>query len=98
MTDTDSTLMIRSVFDTLPSIIFVVDDDVRIQEYNKAAAEFLLVNRSSILKRRGGEVLHCLRSFDVPKGCGHGPLCKDCVIRTSVTKAFDGKRIVAVQG
>jgi hypothetical protein len=94
MTDTDSTLMIRSVFDTLPSIIFVVDDDVRIQEYNKAAAEFLLVNRSSILKRRGGEVLHCLRSFDVPKGCGHGPLCKDCVIRTSVTKAFDGKRIV----
>ena len=94
MNDTDNTMMIRYVFDTLPSIIFVVDDDVRIQEYNKAAAEFLLVNRSSILKRRGGEVLHCLRSFDVPKGCGHGPLCKDCIIRTSVTKAFDGKNIV----
>lgn len=86
--------MIRYVFNTLPSIIFVVDDDVRIQEYNTAAAEFLLANRSSILKSRGGEVLHCLHSTDVPEGCGRGPLCKDCIVRGSVTEAFDGKRVV----
>jgi hypothetical protein len=94
MNNNDNTAMIRYVFDSLPSIIFVVDDDVRIQEYNTAAAELLLANRSSILKRRGGEVFHCLHSFDVPEGCGRGPLCKDCIIRNSVTEAFDGNRIV----
>ncbi|MGB7919347.1 MAG: PAS domain-containing protein [Desulfobacterales bacterium] len=30
--------MLRSVFDALPSLIFVVDEDVKIQEYNAAAA------------------------------------------------------------
>lgn len=89
----DDTQMIRSVFDALPSIILVVDDDVRIQEYNTAAAEFLLASRTSILKHRGGEVLHCLHSTDVPDGCGHGPFCRDCIIRCSVAEAFHGKRI-----
>jgi len=43
--------MLRSVFAALPSLIFVVDEDVRIQEYNAAAAGFLSVQRSAILSR-----------------------------------------------
>lgn len=86
--------MLRSVFDSIPSLIFVVDDDVRIQEYNAVAAEFLSVERSAILKRRGGEVLHCLHATDAPKGCGRAPSCKNCVIRNSVTEAFHGNRVV----
>lgn len=93
MYNRDNTQMIRSIFDALPSIILVVDDDVRIQAYNRAAAEFLLASRSSILKHRGGEVLHCLHSTDEPDGCGHGAFCKDCIIRRSVTEASEGKRI-----
>jgi hypothetical protein len=57
---------------------------VRIQEDNSAAAGFLLVQRSAILKHRGGEVLHCLNSTDVPEGCGRAPFCEECVIRNSV--------------
>jgi PAS domain-containing protein len=86
--------ILRSVFDAIPSLIFVVDDDVRIQEYNAAAAELLLLKRPSVLKRRGGEVLNCLHAVDVPEGCGRGPMCKDCVIRNSVTEAFQGNRVV----
>lgn len=89
-----NTDMIRSVFDSIPSIIFVVDSDVRIQEYNAMAAEFLKVQRSAILKRRGGEALYCLHSSDVPEGCGRAPFCKNCVIRNSVTEAFQGSRVV----
>jgi hypothetical protein len=86
--------ILRSVFDAIPSIIFVVDDDVRIQEYNAAAAELWLLERSAVLKRRGGEVLSCLHAADVPEGCGRAPSCKDCVIRNSVVEAFQGKRVV----
>ena len=86
--------MLRTVFDAMPMLIFVVDDDVRIQEYNAAAAELLLAQRPAILKRRGGELLHCLHASEVPEGCGHAPFCKNCVIRDSVAEAFRGNRIV----
>jgi hypothetical protein len=86
--------MLRAVFDAMPSMIFVVDDDVRIQEYNASAADLLNVQRSAILKRRGGEVLHCLHATEVPEGCGRAPFCQNCVLRNSVAEAFRGNRIV----
>lgn len=92
--DNVTTDMFRSVFDSLPSLIFVVDHDVRIQEYNSAAADLLIAGRRAILKRRAGEVLHCLHSIEVQEGCGRAPFCKKCVIRNSVTEAFHGNRVV----
>ena len=94
MEDSDKTDLLKTVFDVMPSLIFIVDNDVRIHEYNATAAEFLLQKREAILKRRGGEVLHCIHSTDVPEGCGRAPFCKDCVIRNSVTEAFLGNRVV----
>lgn len=90
----DKSEMLRTVFDAMPSLIFVVDDDVRIQEYNAAAAELLSSKRKAILKRRGGNVLNCLHSKDVPEGCGYSSFCNDCVIRNSVNEAFQGNRVV----
>jgi PAS domain S-box-containing protein len=86
--------ILRSVFDAIPSLIFVVDDDVRIQDYNAAAAELLSLKRSAVLKRRGGDVLNCLHAADVPEGCGQAPHCKECVIRNSVVEAFHGNHVV----
>ena len=94
MENSDKTDLLKTVFDVIPSLIFIVDNDVRIQEYNATAAEFLSKKREAILKRRGGEVLHCIHSTDVPEGCGRAPFCKDCVIRNSVTEAFQGNRVV----
>jgi PAS domain-containing protein len=84
----------RAVFDALPSWIFVVDSDVRIRDYNAAAAKFLSGQRQAIIKRRGGEVLNCLHSHDVMEGCGQAAFCKHCVIRNSVTEAFQGNHVV----
>jgi hypothetical protein len=86
--------LFRAIFDGIPSPIFVVDDDVQIHEYNAAAAPLLAAERTTILRRRGGEALHCLHSRDVPEGCGRAPFCKDCVIRNSVSAAFQGNKVV----
>ena len=86
--------LFRAIFDGIPSPIFVVDDDVQIYEYNAAAAPLLAAERTSILRHRGGEALHCLHSHDVPEGCGRSPICKECIIRNSVNKAFQGKKAV----
>ncbi len=94
MGDSEQPDMFRTVLDAIPSLIFVVDDDVRIHEYNAAAAEFLSGTRETILKRRGGEVFKCLHSKDVPEGCGFGKICKECAIRNSVAEALQGNHVV----
>jgi PAS domain-containing protein len=86
--------MLRTLFDAIPSLIFVVDDDVRIQDYNAASAKFLSGEREAILNHRGGQALNCLHSKDVPKGCGRATFCKNCVIRNSVVEAVQGNSIV----
>ncbi len=90
----DSLEMFKAVFDAMPSLVFIVDEDVRIQEYNAAAAKLLSDKKENILQRRGGEVLNCIHSTDVPQGCGHATVCKNCVVRNSVNQAFLGNRIV----
>jgi len=92
--DHDKPDMFRTVFDVIPSLVFVVDDDVRIMEYNAAVADFLLKKRETIIRRRGGEVLHCLHSTDVPEGCGRAPFCTHCIIRNAVAEAFQGTRVI----
>ena len=86
--------MLSAVFDALPSLVFVVDQDVRIQEYNAAASDLLMAERKTILKQRAGEILYCIHSNEVPEGCGRSPSCKDCIIRNSVTEAFQGSHVV----
>jgi PAS domain-containing protein len=86
--------LLRTVFDALPSLIFVVDHEVRIQEYNAAAADVLEAGRETILRQRAGDILHCIHSSETPEGCGHSSFCRDCIIRNSVFRAFQGKRII----
>ncbi|MCI5210821.1 MAG: PAS domain-containing protein [Candidatus Electrothrix sp. ATG2] len=86
--------MLREVFDALPSMIFVVDLDVRIQEYNAAAAEFMISGRQAILQQRAGDILRCIHSRKEADGCGRSSSCTDCIIRNSVHQALQGKRIV----
>jgi len=83
----------RMLFDAMPMPVFVVDADVTILEYNTAASKLLNKGRQEWKRRRGGHVLHCVHSEDVPQGCGHGPACLDCVLRQSVRAASRGQRV-----
>jgi hypothetical protein len=84
----------RSLFDAIALPIFLVDDDVRIFDFNAAAAELLNQEKGKVLKRRGGEALHCIHSAE---GCGRAPQCQDCVVRNSVRAASQGNRLVRQQ-
>jgi light-regulated signal transduction histidine kinase (bacteriophytochrome) len=78
------------LFDTIPSFIFIVDQDVRIHNLNAAASRLLGVDRETVLLKRGGDALHCLHSSETPEGCGRAPACRDCVVRNSVNSSFQG--------
>ena len=81
----------RMLFDAMPLPVFVVDEDVHIMECNAAATRLFGPDKQMILKRRGGEVLHCVNAKKVPEGCGHAPACHDCPVRNAVQAAARGQ-------
>src|ERR1051325_2462394 len=80
---------LRAIFDTIPLPTFIVDADVRIQDFNTAAEQFLGPEPAAALYRRGGEALHCIHSE--VSGCGKAEVCRDCIIRNGVSKAMTGR-------
>jgi PAS domain-containing protein len=86
--------LLAKAFDAMPSPVFVVDEDVRIYEYNIAAEALLTAEKPEVLRMRGGQALHCLHHHLEEDGCGRTVACADCVVRNSVNKAFHGGRVV----
>ena len=78
----------NAIFEALPSMIIVVDADVRIKEYNKAAGKLITANKKTAFNMRFGEILHCVHSKEVPWGCGKSEYCKLCIVRNSVSQAI----------
>lgn len=83
----------QAVFEAMPMALFVVDGDVNVLEYNAAAGRLAGEAKRSTLRRRGGEVLHCIHATESPEGCGHSAACRDCVIRNSVQAAARGEPV-----
>lgn len=88
----DSTFF-RAIFDAVPSPSLIVDEDVRIIDFNSAAASQLAAEGGTVLRRKSGEVLHCVHSIETSEGCGHSEACKDCIVRNSVGAAFSGSKM-----
>jgi PAS domain-containing protein len=81
----------RTILDTLPVPIFIVDNDVRIHDLNLAASQLFSVNKREIFKMRGGDALHCLNAYSTAEGCGRSQFCESCVIRNAVTGGLSGE-------
>lgn len=89
---------LRSLLDAIPSMVFVVDEDVVVLEANRAAHRVLGGNPEVALRRLCGEVLHCLHSGcggepGGPSRCGTTDSCETCVLRVSTRAAREGFRV-----
>ena len=85
--------MHRTIFDAMPMPVLVVDQDVRVLEYNVAAGRRFGSDKLAVLDRRGGDVWHCLHVGENPAGCGHARACRECAVRESVQAAVAGRRV-----
>jgi len=84
---------LQTFIDAVPSLLFVVDCDVRIIHVNHAASRAIGPQRDLVFMKRGGDILRCMYALQTPEGCGHGSNCPDCAIRNSVDKAFNGESV-----
>jgi len=76
------------VFDKVPAVLLLVDQDRRVHLVNEAATRFARRTANEMADLRGGDALRCLHSLDDPKGCGYGPFCDICVVRNTVMETF----------
>jgi diguanylate cyclase (GGDEF)-like protein len=82
---------LQKLIDSVPAMLFIVDHDVKIIHFNRAAAQ--VVGSEKVLMKKGGEILDCINAGDIPEGCGRSPHCAECVIRNSVNKSFAGQAV-----
>ena len=79
-----SELRIRTVLNALPQPVFVLNEDMRIVEFNHAAGIMFDSASEQVVRRRGGDIMHCINSKDNVGGCGQSPGCQSCVVHKSV--------------
>lgn len=90
----DESGFLRTIIDSFPALVMVVDEDVKILECNAATASFIGGGKQNVLLYRCGDVLGCIHSAKPSKGCGRTSSCKECIARNSVTMAFKGNSSV----
>ena len=83
---------LNNVLDKIPFPTFLMDDDVRIHEYNLRAISLFDIELSRVNRVRFGDAFCCV--YSMPDGCGESADCKECVIRNSVRKSYGGSKVV----
>jgi diguanylate cyclase (GGDEF)-like protein len=84
---------LTNLFDAIPSMLFIVDDDVRVIHLNAAAKKIYGTEMLHANPKSGGEMLNCIHANETPGGCGRAKSCKSCVIRRTVKEASQGKKL-----
>lgn len=80
-------VLIRKIFDAIPSVLLLTDGDVRVLRLNSTASRLL---GADICNKKSGDLLHCIHSSESPGGCGSSEHCEECLIRNSVRKSISG--------
>ncbi|MFH2115448.1 MAG: PAS domain S-box protein, partial [Spirochaetota bacterium] len=81
---------LNSIYLNAPFHMFLLTHDGIVHKVN----DFALQQSSTRFVGEGrqhiGDLLRCLGSIDAPEGCGAGPLCRFCILRSDIIKVFDG--------
>ena len=79
------------VIDALPLAIAVVDSNIAVVFANKATCLFTSKNQLQLIGPVDGEAFGCTHHDDVPEGCGFGPECFKCKLRTTLLTTMEQK-------
>ena len=84
---------LKTLFDSIPCGVLVVDRDRRIYAVNNVLKQALGISLAEVIDKRGGEALNCIHAFSSPKGCGFADECQSCQVRNTALEALNGKQI-----
>ncbi len=73
-----------AIYDHAPVIICLLDEQARIVRANQMAARFAGREAGELNGAPGGDFISCLSDLDDSRGCGYGPSCATCPLRTTI--------------
>jgi len=84
----DSSEFLNILFDNINSALFIVDNEIKVREFNNAFS--LLLNRRAedIIGKLCGNALGCAFTVDENALCGEASYCKQCDLRKSLIFGF----------
>jgi PAS domain-containing protein len=80
-------LNLRTILDSMPWIIALVDEKARVEMINRKGAGLMAKKAQSLEGQLCGDVFNCLNAQD-GNICGLSPACSQCPLRTRVISTF----------
>lgn len=77
-----------TIFASAPICIFMTDGDARLLRLNQTLADLVAQSPRDMLGKPCGTAFLCVHAFDDPDGCGFGPQCPLCDIRSTIRDVF----------
>ncbi|MHB8129597.1 MAG: PAS domain S-box protein [Mobilitalea sp.] len=78
---------LQMMFELIPLAMMVIDENLFIKKVNKALIDMLHIGKESITNKLVGDGLQCATNENM--GCGKGPMCNLCQLRTEVKKGLE---------
>jgi len=78
-----------AIYENAPIVMLLVDAGRRIFKVNELGAVFAGQPAVEMIGKRSGEALRCLHALDDPSGCGLGPHCETCLVRTTIENSLE---------
>ena len=82
--------LFKTLFDVMPTAVFLADHDARVITVNLAGQKFFHISDSEAKMQLCGHAFHCVNSID-PGDCGHTDFCKDCLLRKTIRFTAEGQ-------
>jgi PAS domain-containing protein len=83
--------IVRSVIDSMPQIVFVLNQNRQIVYANRVFYELFHVDDAeSVLGLRPGELLGCTHGVDAVGGCGTTKSCQSCGAVLAILNSLEG--------
>jgi PAS domain S-box-containing protein len=79
-----SRLELKTIYDSAPVMMCVVDDERRIIFANTAFSTFTRTPEEKLRNGKACGVFGCINAMDDPRGCGFGKTCTSCKLRKAM--------------
>lgn len=87
--------LLQRVFDTVPDIVLILNQERQIIFANKSLLQTLgLADEKQVLGLRPGEALGCVHAIETAGGCGTTEFCKTCGAVKAILSSLGGKEAV----
>lgn len=84
----ESRIELKTIYDYAPVMMCVIDADRRIQFANKAFTALTGLTEAMLKGGDMGSVIGCIKSVDLPNGCGKKSTCKNCSLRKALENTY----------